>query len=101
MTLASDVADDVDTNPPGPAVARQAAAPHDDRLITVTSFWTAPDAHIARIRLTTAGVECYLFDESIVSIDWSLAKAVGGVKVKVRRRDAGAARDLLERHVPS
>src|SRR5438105_14567763 len=100
MTLASDVGDDVGTNPPGPTVAPHIAAPDDDRLITLTSFWTAPDAHIARIRLVTSGVECYLFDENIVSINWALANAVGGVKVKVRRRDAGAAMALLQRRIP-
>src|SRR5437016_12351611 len=99
MTVASDVSDDSGTNPPDPIAAPQAAAPDDDRLITLTSFWTAPDAHIARIRLATSGVECYLFDENIVSIDWALANAVGGVKVKVRRRDAGAAMALLERRL--
>lgn len=67
----------------------------NDRWVTFQTFWTAPEAHVARLQLESEGIECYLFDENIVSTDWGMANAAGGIKLKVRESDLPAAEAAL------
>ncbi len=70
-----------------------------DELVTIATFGTTTDAHLARMRLESVGIDCFLDNENIVDANWLWSTAVGGVKVKVRRSDAKAAVDALQMHV--
>jgi hypothetical protein len=76
----------------------------DDReyfhWVTVATFWTAPDAHIARLRIESQDIPCLIADENIVSTQWLWANAVGGIKLQVPAEDAAAARQLLKEVAP-
>jgi hypothetical protein len=63
--------------------------------ITVATFWSAPEAHVARLKLESRDIECYLLDENLISTDWLFANAAGGIKLQVRRSDAPAAAATL------
>ena len=39
----------------------------------------------------SAGIECYLQDESVVRLDWFWSNAMGGIKLIVREKDAAEA----------
>lgn len=67
-----------------------------DRLVTIATFETAPRAHVARAALEDAGIRVFVADEEIVSMDWMLSNAVGGVKLKVRESDAERALAVLD-----
>ena len=72
----------------------------DDRgdWLTIATFWTAPEAHVARLKLESREIDCYLLDENLIATDWLIANAAGGIKLQVRRSDAAAAAALLARH---
>src|SRR5688500_2839037 len=67
----------------------------EDPWVTVMSFSQPIEAHVARTKLESEGIECAVADEHIVRMDWFYSMAVGGVKVKVRERDLDRARELL------
>lgn len=58
------------------------------------------EAHLLRCRLEAEGVEAFVADEHIVSLQWLYSAAVGGVKVQVHARDAEHARAILEASRP-
>jgi hypothetical protein len=53
------------------------------------------EAYLARAHLLDAGIEVWVADQSLVSMVWHLDRAVGGVKLQVRERDAPQAARLL------
>ncbi|MBC8105978.1 MAG: hypothetical protein H7Z14_05265 [Anaerolineae bacterium] len=71
------------------------------RWITVATFWQSAQVHIARLRLESQDIDCFVIDENLVATDWLLAPAVGGIKLQVREADATAAREALMRPADS
>jgi hypothetical protein len=59
-------------------------------LITVRSYWNLLEAELAKGALETAGIQCVLFDDNMVRMDWFNANAIGGVKLRVSSRTCGA-----------
>jgi hypothetical protein len=70
----------------------------DDDLVTVATFMTAPEAHIARNALDAAGIRSVVTDGETVAMDWLLSNAIGGVKVQCRAADAERAAELINNH---
>jgi hypothetical protein len=58
------------------------------------------DALTDRMVLEGAGIECYLFDENMVRLDWLWSNLLGGVKLVVRKEDVEEAERLLGQNVP-
>ena len=56
-------------------------------FVIVKRFDNSIDAHLFRISLEAEGIDCYLFDEEIVSLNPLYSNAVGGIKAKVRQED--------------
>lgn len=70
-------------------------APDMDEFVTIATYDKVVDAHIARGRLLAEGIEAQLFDEQMVQMDWLYSIALGGIKLRVTRGDAKAARAVL------
>lgn len=66
-----------------------------DEFVTIATYDKVVDAHIARGRLLAEGIEAQLFDEQMVQMDWLYSIALGGIKLRVTRGDAKAARAVL------
>ena len=64
-------------------------------LVILQTFDNFFNANIQLTRLRAAGVECYLKDEYIVTIDPFLSNAVGGIKLMVRKGEEHTIRKLL------
>ena len=64
-------------------------------LVILQTFDNFFNANIQLTRLRAAGVECYLKDEYIVTIDPFLSNAVGGIKLMVRKGEEQRVRRLL------
>lgn len=80
-----------------PSIAATPVPNADHSLVTVATFDTMPDAHIALGKLGAAGIDAYLADENLVQTDWLYAAAVGGIKLQVRQIDRQAAEAELAR----
>ncbi len=68
----------------------------DKELVTIWRFSLAIQAEMAQCILGNNGIESYLADANIVSMDWFLGNAVGGVKLEVAAVDVPAALKILE-----
>ncbi len=64
-------------------------------VVTVRQFLTVQEAIMAKGILDSAGLESYLADENVISMNWLYSNALGGVKLQVRSTDAAIASDLL------
>jgi hypothetical protein len=65
------------------------------RWVTVACFIDTCRAHIARARLESCGIPCYLDNENLIGIYWYYANAVGGIKLKVPEEEFAQAREAL------
>jgi len=73
-----------------------AAAHHQATMFTTVAHYTDPiEAHLARGRLLSEGIDAHLGDEHLAMANWEWRLAVGGVKLRVADRDAERARVVL------
>ena len=80
-------------------LAAEAEEPPED-FVTIRTSTVVADALLAKTVLDSAEIECFLFDENVIRMDWFYSNAVGGVKLLVRARDAAAATELLNQKSP-
>jgi hypothetical protein len=68
----------------------------DVKLIALRRFRDLPEALVAKGRLDSAGIKCFLSDENTVRMDWLWSNALGGVRLWVREDDVAQAVELLD-----
>jgi len=71
-----------------------------ENLVPIRAFRDLPDAELAKGVLESAGIECFLRDDTTIWMNWGWSNALGGVKVCVRAEDADAANQLLKQDAP-
>ena len=71
-----------------------------EKLTIIASFSHPFEAHLAKGKLESEGIEAYIADENIVGINWLYSNLVGGVKLKVREDDRERALKSLEEKIP-
>ena len=64
-------------------------------LVIIKTSDSAAEAHIYKNRLESDGVECFIHDEFIVSVNPLYSNAVGGIKLKVKKEDLNQALEIL------
>lgn len=67
-----------------------------ESFITLATFNLPVEAHLAKAKLESEGIEARIGDENIVSINWLYSNAVGGVKLQVPASQAERARQILQ-----
>jgi hypothetical protein len=65
------------------------------KLVNVGSYVTINDAEFARMLLESEGIEAFIADATIVSMDWLLGNAIGWIKVQVESANEERARAIL------
>ncbi len=75
--------------------------PPSERVVPLTSFMDYGEAHMARVALEFAGIDCMLADENINVIQPLYGQAVGGIKLMVRESDLEAAAKALQAAAPA
>jgi hypothetical protein len=66
-----------------------------EKLVTVATFQQTIEAHLARLRLQSYGIECVVLDEEISGMNGFHTDPEGGIKLQVLETDAKEARRLL------
>ncbi len=66
-----------------------------DALVTIAQFNYLAEAHLARSRLESEGIDCFLADENMVHANWLYANAIGGMRLQVRASDRASALAVL------
>jgi hypothetical protein len=64
-------------------------------LVTVGVFQFVAEAELMQLTLASQGIPAYLANEHVISMDWLLSAAVGGVQLQVARADAEAAERIV------
>jgi len=72
----------------------------DDPLITIERFRDLPVALLAKGKLESSGIECWLADENLVRMDWLLSNLIGGMRLQVSADDEEEARRILLEPTP-
>lgn len=70
-------------------------------LVTVATFTTPFEAEIVKGRLEEEGVTAVVRDAEMVTADWTMSQAVGGVKVRVPEAEVERARAILAEEASS
>lgn len=73
----------------------KAAAEQGDAPMVVRRYRDMTQAMTDRMVLETASIDCYLYDENMVRLDWLWSNMLGGLKLVVRQKDAVDAEKLL------
>jgi hypothetical protein len=79
-----------------PVLDVPAAPPSAPLLPIIRVYRDLPDALIAQSILDSAEIDCFLFDENIVRLNWLWSYVVGGVKLRVLDEEAADAVQLLD-----
>lgn len=65
------------------------------KLITIAQYRDLPSAGLAKSRLESEGIECFLDNEFTIGVNWLYSNALGGVKLKVFESDAEEAKLII------
>lgn len=68
-------------------------------LVTIQSFRQLSEAMLAKGMLNSAGIECFLVDDNTGRMLGFISNVIGGIRMQVKRVDAGPAMALLEQPV--
>src|SRR5262245_14206044 len=58
------------------------------------------EAMVDRTALESAGIECFLYDDHLIRLDWFVSNAIGGAKLVVSEKDAAEVAKVLEEARP-
>lgn len=70
-----------------------------DNFVTIAQYRDFPLAGLVKSRLESEGIQCFLENEHLVSINWLYSNAVGGIKVKVHEKNAEKAKLILKEEI--
>jgi hypothetical protein len=70
-------------------------------LVTLWRYRDLPEALVAKSKLDSDAVPCFLADFGIVRLDWFWSNAVGGVKLQVADENVEHALALLSEEIPA
>jgi hypothetical protein len=82
---------------PVPSQMVQAKAKEDvgNTPVVIRHYRDIPEAMTDRMILEAADIDCYLYDENMVRLDWLWSNLLGGLKLVVRQSDAEDAERTL------
>jgi hypothetical protein len=64
-------------------------------LETVRTYWNLIEAELAKGLLDAEGIEAFLFDDNMIRMDYFQASALGGIKLRVDRKNLEEANLIL------
>lgn len=65
-------------------------------ILTVATFTSPLDAHIAKGRLEAEGISAFIAHEHHISVAWFLSNALSGVKIRVLRENRAEAEKIVQ-----
>ena len=71
-----------------------------ETLVTVATFHSEPEFLLARTRLESADIECFVQNENMLRIVGWHSHILGGIKLQVREADAQDALAILRHTAP-
>jgi len=81
--------------PPVPEEAPRIQSLEKRDLVLLRRFRDLPEALLAKGRLESSGVPCFMADDNMVRLDWFISNLLGGVKLLVDAEDFAEASRVL------
>jgi hypothetical protein len=72
----------------------------EPQLVTVATYHNEMDLLLARMRLESAGIECFAQDENMLRLAGWHSHFGGGIRLQVRESDAADALAILRHTAP-
>lgn len=66
-------------------------------FVVIKSYRDLPLAELAKSKLESEGITCFLHNKQFVGINWKISNAIGGVKVVVLSENKDEANQILEK----
>ena len=66
-----------------------------EELVTLSSFESGFQANLFKAKLADEGIESYVFDENVITLNPFYNLALGGIRVKVKNTDLQRAQVIL------
>lgn len=85
---------------PVPEEVPQIESPEKRNLLLLRRFRDLPEALLAKGKLESAGVPCFMADDNMVRLDWFISNLLGGVKILVDAEHFAEASQLLNEPIP-
>jgi len=67
------------------------------KLITIATFSQLINAQLAKEKVELEGIECFIVNEHIFSMDWLYPKVITDVKLKVYEANVRRAIEILKK----
>jgi predicted RNA-binding Zn-ribbon protein involved in translation (DUF1610 family) len=71
-----------------------------NELVTVGRYRDLTEVEVAQSALESAGIEAFVPDAHVVTMNWAWANALGGIRLQVAARDEQSAIEVLAQSVP-
>ncbi|MBU1138189.1 MAG: DUF2007 domain-containing protein [Proteobacteria bacterium] len=65
-------------------------------LTIIASYRDLPLAELAKSKLESEGIPCFLLNKNIIALNWLYSNALGGVELQVRTEDVENALKILK-----
>jgi DNA-directed RNA polymerase subunit M/transcription elongation factor TFIIS len=67
-----------------------------DKIVVFETYYNPIEANIVKERLIDSGIQCFLTDENIITINPLYTQALGGVKLHMFETDVSVAKGVLQ-----
>lgn len=67
-----------------------------DKIIVFETFYNPIEANIVKSRLIDSGIQCFLSDENMITVNPLYNQALGGVKLHLFEKDVPIAKHILQ-----
>jgi rubredoxin len=67
-----------------------------DKIVVFETYYNPIEANIIKSRLIDSGVQCFLSDENMITINPLYTQALGGIKLHLFEKDVNIARSILQ-----
>jgi hypothetical protein len=68
--------------------------------VVLRAYRDITEAMVDRTALESAGIQCFLYDDNLIRLDWFVSNAIGGAKLVVSESDAADAAKILAEKRP-
>ena len=72
----------------------------DAKPVVLRTYRDLTEAMVDRTALESAGIQCFLYDDNLIRLDWFVSNAIGGAKLVVSANDAADATKILAEKRP-
>ena len=83
-----------------PAESRPVLPEGRGKPVVLRTYRDITEAMVDRTALESAGIQCFLYEDNLIRLDWFVSNALGGARLVVSENDADDATKILNEKRP-